>query len=40
MKISEINKRIKKIKKLKLENNFDNSKLSELIKLPIVNYIQ
>ena len=39
MKISEINKRIKKIKKLKLENNFDNSKLSELIKLPIVNGI-
>ena len=37
MKKSEINKKIKEIKKLKLENNYDNYNLSELIKLPAIS---
>ena len=37
MKKSEIKKKIKEIKKLKLENNYDNYSLSELIKLPVVS---
>ena len=37
MKKSEVDKKIKEIKKLKLENNYDNYSLSELIKLPVVS---